>query len=52
MAVNWLFYDYVRPKHILYSRLKKFINDFLANPELQNAKLIDIEDGMLVATKK
>ena len=23
MAVNWLFYDYVRPKHILYSRLKK-----------------------------
>jgi len=26
MAVNWLFYDYVRPKHILYSRLKKLID--------------------------
>ena len=26
MAVNWLFYDYVRPKHILYSRLKKIID--------------------------
>lgn len=26
MAVNWLFYDYVRPKHILYSRLKKVID--------------------------
>lgn len=36
----------------IVSRLKNFINDFLANPELQNAKLIDIEDGMLVATKK
>ena len=26
MAVNWLFYDYVRPKHILYLRLKKVID--------------------------
>ena len=26
MAVNWLFYDYVRPKHILYSRLKKILD--------------------------
>ena len=26
MAVNWLFYDYVRPKHILYSRLKKVVD--------------------------
>jgi len=26
MAVNWLFYDYVRPKHIIYSRLKKIID--------------------------
>ncbi len=26
MAVNWLFYDYVRPKHILYSRVKKVID--------------------------
>ena len=29
MAVNWLFYDYVRPKHILYSRLKK-VTDIIA----------------------
>ena len=26
MAVNWLFYDYVRPRHFLYSKLKKFID--------------------------
>lgn len=26
MAVNWLFYDYVRPKHYLYSKLKKVID--------------------------
>ena len=26
MAVNWLFYDYVRPKHVLYSKLKKVID--------------------------
>jgi len=26
MAVNWLFYDYVRPKHILYSRIKRVLD--------------------------
>ncbi|MBE7710548.1 MAG: hypothetical protein E7Z92_00245 [Cyanobacteria bacterium SIG31] len=26
MAVNWLFYGYVRPKHFLYSKLKKVID--------------------------
>ena len=26
MAVNWLFYDYVRPKHYIYSYVKKFID--------------------------
>ncbi|MBE7703744.1 MAG: hypothetical protein E7Z89_06815 [Cyanobacteria bacterium SIG28] len=26
MAVNWLFYDYVRPKHILYSYIKKVLD--------------------------
>ena len=26
MAVNWLFYDYVRPRHFLYSNLKKLID--------------------------
>ena len=26
MAVNWLFYDYVRPRHFLYSKLKKIID--------------------------
>jgi len=30
MAVNWLFYDYVRPKHYLYSYVKKFIDIILA----------------------
>ena len=30
MAVNWLFYDYVRPKHILYSRVKKVLDIFAA----------------------
>ena len=29
MAVNWLFYDYVRPKHILYSKIKRVL-DILA----------------------
>lgn len=36
----------------IVSRLKKFIDDFLVNSELENTKLIDIEDGMLFATKK
>ena len=36
----------------IISRLKVFIEDFLNNPELENAKLIDIEDGMLFAIKK
>lgn len=26
MAVNWLFYDYVRPKHILYSYVKRVLD--------------------------
>ncbi len=26
MSVNWLFYDYVRSKHILYSRIKKVLD--------------------------
>lgn len=26
MAVNWLFYDYVRPKHIIYSHIKQVID--------------------------
>ncbi len=26
MAVNWLFYDYVRPKHIIYSHIKKVLD--------------------------
>lgn len=26
MAVNWLFYDYVRPKHILYSYIKQVLD--------------------------
>ncbi len=36
----------------IVSRLRKFIDEFLNNPELENAKLIEIEDGMLFATKK
>ena len=30
MAVNWLFYDYVRPKHIIYSYLKRLCDIILA----------------------
>lgn len=26
MAVNWLFYDYVRPKYIIYSRVKQVLD--------------------------
>ena len=26
MAVNWLFYDYVRPKHIVYSYIKQILD--------------------------
>ena len=36
----------------IVSRLKVFIDNFLNNPELNDAKLIDIEDGMLFAIKK
>ncbi|MBQ8468690.1 MAG: O-methyltransferase [Clostridia bacterium] len=36
----------------IIARLKVFIDDFLNRPELENAKLISVEDGMLVATKK
>lgn len=36
----------------IVSRLRKFIDEFLNNPELGNAKLLKIEDGMLIATKK
>lgn len=30
MSVNWLFYDYVRPRHILYSHLKRIIDKIAA----------------------
>ena len=30
MAVNWLFYDYVRPRHILYSHMKRILDKFAA----------------------
>ena len=30
MSVNWLFYDYVRPKHILYSHLKRILDKIAA----------------------
>ena len=33
-------------------RLKTFIDNFLSRPDLFNAKLVDIEDGLLVARKK
>lgn len=36
----------------IVSRLRKFIDEFLHNPELENAKLLKIEDGMLFATKR
>ena len=36
----------------IVSRLKKFIEQFLSNSELKDAKLIEIEDGMLFALKK
>ena len=36
----------------IVSRLRVFIDNFLNNPELKNAQLIDIEDGMLFAIKK
>lgn len=36
----------------IVSRLRKFIDEFLNNPELENAKLLKIEDGMLFATKR
>ena len=35
----------------IISRLKNFIEDFLNRPDLKNAKLIEIEDGLLVAQK-
>ena len=30
MSVNWLFYDYVRPKHIMYSHVKRILDKFAA----------------------
>ena len=30
MSVNWLFYAYVRPKHILYSHVKRILDKFAA----------------------
>lgn len=36
----------------IVSRLKVFIDNFLTNQELKDAKLIDIEDGMLFAIKR
>ena len=30
MTVNWLFYDYVRPKHVLYSYAKRFLDKLAA----------------------
>ena len=30
MSVNWLFYDYVRPKHILYSHVKRVLDKIAA----------------------
>lgn len=35
----------------IISRLKKFIQHFLSRDDLENAKLIEIDDGMLVAQK-
>ncbi len=30
MSVNWLFYDYVRPKHIMYSHIKRILDKLAA----------------------
>ena len=30
MSVNWLFYDYVRPKHIMYSHIKRILDKIAA----------------------
>ena len=30
MSVNWLFYDYVRPRHILYSHIKRVLDKLAA----------------------
>lgn len=30
MSVNWLFYDYVKPKHIMYSHIKRILDKFAA----------------------
>jgi len=30
MSVNWLFYGYVRPKHVIYSHLKRILDKFAA----------------------
>lgn len=30
MSVNWLFYDYVRPKHIMYSHIKRVLDKLAA----------------------
>lgn len=30
MSVNWLFYDYVRPKHVLYSHIKRVLDKIVA----------------------
>lgn len=30
MSVNWLFYDYVRPKHVMYSHVKRILDKFAA----------------------
>ncbi len=30
MSVNWLFYDYVKPKHIMYSHIKRILDKLAA----------------------
>lgn len=30
MSVNWLFYDFVRPRHIIYSRIKRVLDKLAA----------------------
>ena len=30
MSVNWLFYDYVKPKHIMYSHIKRILDKIAA----------------------
>ncbi len=57
---NVLFRGYVRNPSLapnnrfktICKRLEKFIQTFLSHPDLSNPRLIEDEDGMLVATKK